>query len=194
MLRGVDPAALPQRSHTGTNCTFFCYPIPMINRQNQQNNSKDLIMIILMLSFLSLYVIKQEVLPLSAPLEVGEFWGRGSCQDMHVDVRSWQSISVAVREKRVDSYRLPCWWTLACNWCTHARHPAPSAFYFEHFAEMLNINTVFQTQSALFLVFSSSLSFPLNAPATALRCFKEAETLKALIWRSPWSRWDLSIG
>lgn len=63
--------------------------------------------------------------------------------------------------------------------------PPLSAFYF---AEMLDINAVFQTQSALFPVFSFSLPFPFTAPATALRCFNEAETLKALIWRSLRSR------
>lgn len=130
----------------------------------------------------------------STPLEVGELWGRWSCQDMHVDVRSWQSINVAVREMGACLkwlIRAPLLVDIGLQLNKHFFFFPLSAF---HFAEMLNINAVFQTQSALFPVFSFSLPFPFTAPATALRCFNEAETLKALIRRSLRSRWDLSIG
>lgn len=56
-----------------------------------------------------------------------------------------------------DSHRLLGWWTLACN--NNKKNQTffllLSAFYLEHFAEMLYINAVFQTVSSFHSFFSS---------------------------------------
>lgn len=85
----------------------------------------------------------------SAPLEAREFEASWSCQDMHVDVRSRRSISLALREMEAFFK-----WVTQAPLLMDTAWPLKktkqlttlfSAFDFEHFAEMLNINAVFQT-------------------------------------------------
>lgn len=112
---------------------------------------------------------QQQDLPLSAPLEARGFEARCSCQNAPVDVRSRQSINLAVQKMEAclnDSHRLPCWWNT---------HPRP--FRFQPFIlKCLTLMLSFK-QSALFLAFSPH---PLSLQRTchSVACFNEADTLK----------------